>query len=318
MALTTAQVEQFHRDGFILVPDVFTPAEMDDALAACEPIFYGKSYDEFLADIDAGNADAKVRDGFHTSGEQGRTQFPVGAPALDSLMESDPYLDMFEQCLGTRSSYCNAHLFLRPGITDSRHAANPWEGWHIDHDTNCLLPPTEQFGKYEYINSHVYLHDVEDDGAPMLVIPGSHRLNVWPHVIASDNFAGRGQIKDIRRVTGLAEPVRATARKGAALLYSSSLIHAAQPFANKRKQRVFWTLSLSRRENASWQKFANPFLYGEREHMLPFMYATSPRVRAIFGWPEAGDPYYTENTLAMLEKWHPGLDVQAYRDAMGR
>ena len=32
MSLTQAQLDQFHRDGYIIVPDVFTEAEMDAAL----------------------------------------------------------------------------------------------------------------------------------------------------------------------------------------------------------------------------------------------------------------------------------------------
>ena len=44
MSLTPAQLDQFHRDGYIIVPDLFTADEMDDALAAMEQIFYGQSF----------------------------------------------------------------------------------------------------------------------------------------------------------------------------------------------------------------------------------------------------------------------------------
>jgi ectoine hydroxylase-related dioxygenase (phytanoyl-CoA dioxygenase family) len=316
MSLTQSQLESFHRDGYVIVPDVYTPDAMDAALAACERAFYGRPFAEHLAAHQAGNAEAGVRDGFTTAASTARTQFPVGEASLDDLIGNNAYLDMFEQCLGGRGSYCNAHLFLRCGITDKRYAEHPWEGWHIDHDTNCLLPPSEQFGKYDYINSGVYLHDVELDGAPMLVIPGSHRVNVWPQVIADGNLAGRGAIRDIRRVKGLADPVPAVGPKGSALFYSSSLIHAAQPFANKQKQRAFWTLSMARREHAGWKKFANPFTYGERDFLLPFLCRSSARVRSLFGWPEAGDPYFTANTIDLLEHWIPGMDVSEYRTAL--
>ena len=45
MSLTPAQLEQFHRDGYIIVPDLFSDAEMDPALAAMDQAFYGKSFD---------------------------------------------------------------------------------------------------------------------------------------------------------------------------------------------------------------------------------------------------------------------------------
>ena len=44
MSLTPAQLDQFHRDGYIIIPDLFTADEMDDALAAMEQIFYGQSF----------------------------------------------------------------------------------------------------------------------------------------------------------------------------------------------------------------------------------------------------------------------------------
>ena len=238
----------------------------------------------------------------------------MGDPALDRLIENDDYLDMFEQCLGDRASYCNAHLFMRTGPTDKRFPDQSWNGYHIDHNTNCILPPSTDTDHFSYVNSAIYLHDVVDDGAPMLVIPGSHRhtSDIFVNAYATDNMAGPSQIRDLRKVEGLAAPVPSTATKGSALFYSSYLLHAAQPFQNTRKQRAFWTLSMSRRDAAGWTKFANPFMYGEREFMLPVTTRTTPRVRSLFGWPEPGHPYYTEQTLSLLAQALPGFDTAPY------
>ena len=124
------------------------------------------------------------------------------------------------------TSSCDQDL-LTSAIPD-----NPWEGYHIDHYTNCLLPPYDQTGRFDYVNSGVYLHDVEDDGAPMLVIPGSHKVAgpAFVRALDHDNAAG-GSFKDLRQATELAAPVPATGRQGSALFYSSYLVHAAQPFA---------------------------------------------------------------------------------------
>jgi len=319
MSLTQTQLDQFHRDGYIVVPDVFSEAEMKAAQEAMDEIFYGKPFDAWLAEVDGGET-ASVSDGFTTTHDhkEGRSQFPTGLRALDGLVENETYLDIFEQCLGDRPAYCNAHLFLRSGPTDNRHAEHPWQGYHIDHYTNCLLPPADQVGFYDYINSGVYLHDVLDDGAPMMVIPGSHRVaqQVYLDALAQGNASG-GSIDDLRKVGGLADPVPQIGARGSAAFYSSYTIHAAQPFRNKRVQRAFWTLSLCRRDNAGWTRFANPFIYGEREHMMPFLTQTTPRVRSVFGFPEPGHPYYTEETLSLLASTIPGMDVTPYREAMG-
>ncbi len=316
MALTSSQLEQFHRDGYIIVPDVFSAGEMDAALAAMDQTFYGKSFAAWLADFDAGQTEG-VSDGFTTTHdhEQGRSQFATGSEALDKLIENATYLDIFEQCLGAEANYCNAHLFLRSGPTDKRHSEHPWQGYHIDHHTNCLLPPFAQTGLYDYVNSAVFLHDVADDGAPMLVVPGSHQRaqEIFLAAFAAGNGEG-GSIKDLRQAEGLAAPVPATGARGAAFFYSSYLIHAAQPFANKRVQRAFWTLSMCRQDNDRWTRFANPFIYGEREHMLPFFTKTSPRVRSLFGFPAPGHAYYTAETLALLQHAMPEMDLAPYRE----
>ncbi|MDA0321231.1 MAG: phytanoyl-CoA dioxygenase family protein [Verrucomicrobia bacterium] len=319
MSLTPSQLEQYHRDGYIIVPDVFSAEEMDAALVAMDHIFYGKPYAEWLADFDTA-ASRDVSDGFTTNQapETGRPQFPTGKDALDRLIENDDYLDMFEQCLGDKASYCNAHLFLRSGPTDKRHSEHPWEGYHIDHGTNSLLPPFGEIGRFDYVNSGAYLHDVEPDGAPMLVIPGSHKVAqaALANGYAGDNVVGF-TFKDLREVAGLEEPVPAVAPRGSAMFSSSYLIHAAQPFENKRVRRAFWTLSCCRRDNDRWTRFSNPFMYGEREHMLPFFVRTTPRVRSIFGFPEPGHEYYTQETLALLEKSMPGFDAGPYHAVMG-
>jgi len=313
MPLTPSQIEQFRQDGFIIVPNVFDGDKMDTARLAMDQILYGKPYEEWLVDFDAGKTEG-VSDGFSTTHdhEQGRTQFPTGSDALDGLISNENYLDMFEQCLGDAASYCNAHLFLRAGPTDKRHSEHPWEGYHIDHLTNCLLPPSHD-DRFAYVNSAAYLHDVPEDGAPMKVIPGSHRLaqETYLHAFAGDN-AGGGSVQDLRLAHGLAEPVPAVGARGSAMFYSSYLMHAAQPFDNKRLQRAFWTLSMCRQDCDRWTRFANPFVYGEREHMLPFFTATTPRVRSLFGFPPPGHVYYTEETLTLLQAWLPGIDTTPY------
>ena len=44
MKLTQDQLDTFHRDGSIMVEDVFNPEEMSAALSDMEKIFYGNSF----------------------------------------------------------------------------------------------------------------------------------------------------------------------------------------------------------------------------------------------------------------------------------
>lgn len=312
MLLDQDQLDAFHRDGFILVEDLFDAKEMTAALNDMEHIFYGKSYVEYLEELDntgiTDSVEPTVTNSVAHYGDTkyGRAQFPTGFGALDRLIENDAYLDVFAQCLGTNDvSYCNAHLFMRSGPTDKRHPDHSWQGYHPDHGTNTFLPLSRAVGTFDYINSGVYLHDVDDDCAPMHVIPGSHRQ-------AADVVL-RGGLDDIRKIPEFAEPLPTSGKAGSGLFYSSYLIHAAVPFENKRKQRAFWTLSMARGDTSRWTKLANPWNGPEQKFFQPFWEKTTPRVRALFGWPEVGHAYYTETTLKGISMRFPNMDLSPYQ-----
>lgn len=319
MPLSTNQLEDFYRDGFILVPDLFDPNQMKAALSEMETIFYGKNFSKFLSEMDNGSTVSSVEPTptvavpHYGNTEYGRAQFPTGADALDRLIENDEYLDIFEQCLGTEASYCNAHLFLRCGPTDKRHADNLWEGYHIDHYTNCFLPPGYSDDEFAYVNGGIYLGDVDEDGAPMHVIPGSHRqiAKLFPR-LASEGNLNAGSIGDIRGIPEFADPIPTVGKAGTALFVSSYLVHAAVPFANKKKQRAFWTLSMCRADNSRWAKLANPWVGPEREHITAFWEKTTSRVRTLFGWPPPGHHYYDDASLQNLSVLFPNMNLDSY------
>lgn len=316
--LTTEQLEQYRRDGYVVLPELFDRAHMAEAMVEVERIFYGEPFADYLERFQPGSA--RIRSGLHTESNHGRTAFPTGLDVLDRIIEHDDYLDAFEQCLGTDAlHYCSSHLFMRSGPTDSRHSEHPWQGYHIDHNQNSFLPPHPRLDDNCYVNSVVYLHDVDEACAPTHVIPGSHRVlfDVFERLIVDGVFTNKGLIEDIRKVPEFAEPVKMTAPAGSVVIFSSYLIHAPVPFADRRRQRVFWTLSVARRDTAAWTKFSNPYWFGERDYSVPFWTRTSPRVRSLFGWPPPGHPFYTDDTLRLLGVWYPEMDLAPYRDALG-
>jgi ectoine hydroxylase-related dioxygenase (phytanoyl-CoA dioxygenase family) len=104
---------------------------------------------------------------------------------------------------------------MRSGPTDKRHPEHPWQGYHADHGTNTFLPLSKAIGSFDYVNSVIYLHDVDDDGAPLHVIPGSHRQ-------AADVYLRvKGALDDIRKVPEFVEPVPTTAKAGSTLFFIS-------------------------------------------------------------------------------------------------
>jgi ectoine hydroxylase-related dioxygenase (phytanoyl-CoA dioxygenase family) len=352
--LSDAQREQYRRDGYLVIEDVFDAATMDAARGAMDQALYGMEFETWQAKHDAGDAPV-AKDGVvhNRVSEEGlplgdRSQFPTGVDALDRLIEDDGYLDLIEQVAGgerpdgVKLKYCNAHLFGRAGATDKRHPSTgpfspnaqsvPWESYHMDHGTNSRLPPSVDFNRFSYVNTGVYLHDVEPDGAPMLVCPGSHLAapalfkRLFEQGVISPGAPG---IPDLREATEISKPVPAVGRKGAVLIYSSYLIHAAQPFVNKRVQRAMWTLSICRADTASFNKLSNPWDGPDRDYMLRFAATTTPRVLDLFdteedarertdasSLPPPGHSYYTEQTLELLEWWAPDTDLNPFRKSL--
>jgi hypothetical protein len=312
--LTSDQLAAYSRDGFLIVDGLFEPATIDAARAACERLFYGKSYADWLAE-DAHHAlPGSVPDGVAPMPGGRRSRWPTGDERLDRLIENAGLLATAAALLGEQPFFCAGITFVRAGPTDTRHPAHPHEGWHIDHFNNSLLPPSPTFERHDYVNATVFLHDVDTDGAPILFLPGTHRrANEFLTTEAASGNWTEGTIHDLRRLPGLPAAIPATARAGAVLFYSSFVLHAAQPFADRRRQRILWTLSLGRRSNAAWCRHDNPFGFDHREGTRQALAMTTASVRTLLGWPPPGDPYYTPATLAALARSYPGIDLDPYR-----
>lgn len=113
----------------------------------------------------------------------------------------------------------------------------------------------------------------------------------------------------------------------AVLMYNSYLIHAAQPFDNKRVQRAMWTLSVCRADTANFNKLSNPWAGPDRDYMLKFAATTTPRVLELFdteedalvradapALPPVGHRFYTEQTLELLRWWSPETDLTPFEE----
>ena len=322
MQLTEEQLATWRRDGSLVVPDVF-PAEIYiPALEAVERNAYGGlTYAEYRAKWGE-NPDGirelyqKTPDIQRLAGPMGAAvHFPTGLPAVDRLIENEDYIDCLGQVLGTteiRLGY--GQIFFREGLTDSRHSEHPWEGFHLDNGTNSQLPPHPDWERYNYVLSVIVLHDIDPDGAPMLVCPGSHRQLASLFGRHGGHAGGLG-LDDLREFEELADPVPVTAKAGSIAFRSSYLIHAAQPFANKEKQRGWMGFNFHRADNGDWCHTTRPIPGWTTPQYVNLVAGTTPRARQLLGWPAPGDAYYTEEALERLAYAYPDIDLTPYRDA---
>lgn len=320
MRLTTDQLASWKRDGIIIVPNVFSQEEVGYALEAVERNAYdGLTYAEYRAKWD--DKLDQLEKTYEKNDPMNRlagplakvSHFPTGLEPVDKLIENENYLGIAKQILDTediRLSY--GQIFLREGLTDKRYSEHPWQGYHIDNGTNSSLPPHPDWQRYGYILCSIMLHDVDLDCAPMLLCPGSQdQLEiVWKK---HPGHAGGLGIPDIREFKEFAKPVPLTAKAGSAVYRSSYIVHAAQPFANRSKQRVWMGYHFHRADNADWCYSTRPATRSSPNYMN-FITNTTPAVRQVLGWPPPGDAYYTSQALDRLSQAFPGINLEPYRN----
>ena len=319
MKLTNEQLDTWKRDGIVVVPNVFTNEAVAAALEAVEHNAYdGLSYAEYREKWDE-KLDELERT-YEKNNPMNRlagplakvSHFPTGLEAVDKLIENESYTRIAKQILDTdeiRISY--GQIFLREGLTDKRYSEHPWQGYHIDNGTNSEMPPHPDWQRYGYILCSIILHDIDLDGAPMLICPGSQDQldSIWEKHPGS---AGGLGIPDLREFKELAKPVPLIAKAGSAVYRSSYIVHAAQPFANRSKQRVWMGYHFHRADNDGWCRTTRP-IPRSSPHYMKFITNTTPAVRSVLGWSSPGDPYYTPEALDRLAQAYPGIDLKPYK-----
>ena len=178
--LTPKQCESYRRDGYLLVPDLFSKDRLLPALEAAEQNAYGKSFEAFNAELDANPAleETLIRPTGRRSFGGPRAQFhdiPTGVDAIDRIIEHEPFLDALTQLLDTPDMhYHHGFVYVRNGRLDRGTPKDPWAGFHIDW-AKPLLPPHPEWQRYGHIQAWVYLTDNDTDCAPVRVLPGAHR-----------------------------------------------------------------------------------------------------------------------------------------------
>ena len=202
-------LEQFHRDGFALIPGVLTPAETavlrqrtDEAFA--DPVLAGTKYiqSEFIL----------------------RNTIELD-PVFRQILIRQPILDLAEALLGPDCKFCGQNVIRnRAGIAISR--------WHVDdlvefpvpegvarHDPHLRMP-------VQWFTVQMALSDIdsEQDG-PTQFVPGSQYAGRHPNDPDHPTFAGRG-------------PVSMFCKAGDIYLQNNQCWHRGGPHGSSRMRYV--------------------------------------------------------------------------------
>jgi ectoine hydroxylase-related dioxygenase (phytanoyl-CoA dioxygenase family) len=195
-ALSPAQIEAFHRDGFLAPLDVFPADEVRRWRADLEA---------FERTLPPGPVAARDRRKLH-----------VRLPWARTLVEDPRLLDIMESLLGPDLLVFTSTFFIKEPNTDAITA------WHQDATYFGLQP-------YEHVTAWVAFAEASEAAGCMQFIPGSHRwgqLRHGPEVIpGSINAGGQRIAGDIDETGAQLAPLRT----GQVSLHHTLVLHNSAP-----------------------------------------------------------------------------------------
>ncbi|WP_428963787.1 phytanoyl-CoA dioxygenase family protein [Micromonospora fluostatini] len=161
--LSTAQVEQFHRDGFLVLPG-FLP---DDLVTRLRP--------EVDRWVDEGLRARSIACAVDPAANGLPPVLELELPAHGALIAHPPLLELLARLMGPSFVFHHLH-------SDRQEPDRPGKPWHHDYEQH---PQTDR--TFTMIHTLHYLDGLTEDTASLVVLPGSHR-----EVAAKDARAGRG------------------------------------------------------------------------------------------------------------------------------
>ena len=155
MRLSTEQIAQFDRDGYLFFPGLFSPAETRARTDAVP---------ELYARREAYNVREKGSDAVRTNFAAHLYSEPFAKLARHPRMV-EPVEDLFGEKLYMHQFKINGKMAFEGDV---------WQ-WHQDYGTwkNDDLMPTERA-----MNVAIFLDDVNPFNGPLMFIPGSHKKGV--------------------------------------------------------------------------------------------------------------------------------------------
>jgi len=218
MNLSEHQIDAFQRDGFLILPSLFSPAEVQVLRDALVEPFAEDCPENFR---ERGSGAVRTAMGLHlrsrTFARLVRHPRLVG-PAVQ--LAGDP--------LYVQQVKVNAKVAFTGEV---------WQ-WHYDFATHY-----NEDGVPEplALNLHVFLDDVTQFNGPLWFIPGSHRHGAPPAALDTSTSYPLWCV-DRETVARLVEDggiVSATGPAGTALIFGDCLVHGSPPNLSPWHRRIF-------------------------------------------------------------------------------
>ena len=218
MKLSPDQLDAYERDGFLVLPSLFSPAEVDVIREALAGVMAEDCPQNFR---EKGSGAVRTAMGLH-----------LRSPVFARLVRHPRLVEPAMQLAGDRLYVQQVKVNAKVAFTGEL-----WQ-WHYDfathHNEDGVPEPLA-------LNLHVFLDDVTPFNGPLWFIPGSHRQGAAPASLdTSTSYPLWCVDRDtVSRLVAEGGIVSATGPAGTALIFGDCLVHGSPPNLSPWNRRIF-------------------------------------------------------------------------------
>jgi phytanoyl-CoA hydroxylase len=213
------QIDAYHRDGFIVVPDLLDAATLAEARSEIARLVEASATvtaHTDVYDLEPGHSAAEPRVRRIKSPHQVHTVF-------DRIMRTPRVIAILQALLGPSVRLHGSKLNLK-----AAHFGSPVE-WHQDW---AFYPHTND----DILAIGVLLDDMTLANGPLLCTPGTHKGPIWSHHGSDGRFAG---MIDPAEIEGeIARTVPLTGRAGAMSFHHVRTLHGSAANVSDRPRNL--------------------------------------------------------------------------------
>jgi phytanoyl-CoA hydroxylase len=212
MQLTSDQVAAFERDGFIAVPQLLAPEEVEALRRRTEQIILGEvsmppEFDRYVQ-IEPALEGRELAGAERLQAVRKMWQLWKFDPVFEALIRHPAILDVVEALLGPDLKFYGDQMLLKPpfhGSAKPYHQDSPY--WSID-------PPA-------LVTCWIALDDSTRENGCMRFLPGSHKQGIIPH----RHLEGPHIVPEEYGRMDLSEEVSVELKAGGASFHHSCTLH---------------------------------------------------------------------------------------------
>ncbi len=249
MKLTQGQIDTYRADGYLKLPAVFTPGEMEILRADCYAVL----------SPDRGRADGNVSE---LNSASTRVSFGVDldSGAVAAATRLPRILGPVRQLLGDRVYLFQTRVNAKMGRVGEGYP------WHTDF-ANWINDGVRRGSVDDMITVCVLLTESTPENGAMRVLPGSHRHGVGELFFDTESVGYRSYNAPeayVKKILAETPPVFVEGTPGDAVLFAPEIMHGSEENRSDR-DRLYLMFIYNRPDNLPVESQVR------REHMTPYV-----------------------------------------------